>query len=59
MCTVVTDTCANINSKQMAIVAKKENRRDFFFIFSKWYLQSKVLDCQGFLEGASRQVKLD
>lgn len=59
MCTVVNDTCSNINSKLMAIIAKEGNRRDFFFIFSKWYLQSKVLDSQDFLEVASGQVKLD
>lgn len=59
MCTVVNDTCSNINSKLMTIITKEGNRKDFFFLFSKWYLQSKVLDSHGFLEVASGQVKLD
>lgn len=29
------------------------------FMFTKWYLQSKVLDSQGFLKAASSQMSLD
>lgn len=42
MCTVVNDTCSNINCKQMAIIAKEGNRR-FFSYFQNGTSKAKFL----------------